>query len=226
MSDTETELELEDLDDESDELENESESENEGDEVECNELLLQEDEFVFEGTEDYEEYNDNNEKKKTNKKVEKKVKNVSQFPIRETEKSMDVKHKKAIAQFGEPIANLIKEYSDKYSDNQEKYNMIYHLYDSMDNDEKKVLVDDMKKKKVNLTIFKEDTFKRDQDIQLQESKPEVKEGNIRCKGRNKKNVQCTSMKVLYYQRQTRGADEPMTTFYRCCSCDYQWSENK
>ena len=33
---------------------------------------------------------------------------------------------------------------------------------------------------------------------------------------------CKSKKTTYTQAQTRSADEPMTTFVTCLSCDFRW----
>jgi len=33
---------------------------------------------------------------------------------------------------------------------------------------------------------------------------------------------CKSMKTVYYQMQTRSADEPMTTYVTCTNCDKRW----
>ena len=35
---------------------------------------------------------------------------------------------------------------------------------------------------------------------------------------------CSHGHAYFMQIQTRSADEPMTTFYRCCSCSKQWSD--
>jgi len=37
---------------------------------------------------------------------------------------------------------------------------------------------------------------------------------------------CSHPRAFFMQIQTRSADEPMTTFYKCCSqqCGYQWRE--
>lgn len=44
---------------------------------------------------------------------------------------------------------------------------------------------------------------------------EVEEGVTKCK--------CGSGRVFTYQKQTRGADEPMTTFAKCVECKTNWS---
>jgi len=36
---------------------------------------------------------------------------------------------------------------------------------------------------------------------------------------------CEHGRAYFYQLQTRSADEPMTIFYRCVNCAYQWREN-
>ncbi|OAX43466.1 hypothetical protein K503DRAFT_789463 [Rhizopogon vinicolor AM-OR11-026] len=36
---------------------------------------------------------------------------------------------------------------------------------------------------------------------------------------------CSHPRAYFYQLQIRSADEPMTTFYRCAGCAYQWREN-
>eukprot|EP00850_Spirogloea_muscicola_P005625 SM000026S08874 [mRNA] locus=s26:223338:224061:+ [translate_table: standard] len=37
---------------------------------------------------------------------------------------------------------------------------------------------------------------------------------------------CQSSEAFFMQVQTRSADEPMTTFYKCCNlpCSYRWKE--
>ncbi len=44
---------------------------------------------------------------------------------------------------------------------------------------------------------------------------EVEEGVLECK--------CGSKRVFSYSKQTRGADEPMTTFAICVSCNAKWT---
>jgi len=35
---------------------------------------------------------------------------------------------------------------------------------------------------------------------------------------------CGASRAYFMQLQTRSADEPMTTFYRCCSCFFRWKD--
>lgn len=35
---------------------------------------------------------------------------------------------------------------------------------------------------------------------------------------------CSNKKAYFMQIQIRSADEPMTTFYKCTNCGYQWKE--
>jgi DNA-directed RNA polymerase III subunit RPC11 len=36
---------------------------------------------------------------------------------------------------------------------------------------------------------------------------------------------CGCKRAYFMQIQIRSADEPMTTFYKCIDCSYQWREN-
>jgi DNA-directed RNA polymerase III subunit RPC11 len=36
---------------------------------------------------------------------------------------------------------------------------------------------------------------------------------------------CSHQRAYFFQMQTRSADEPMSTFYRCVECGHQWKEN-
>jgi len=47
---------------------------------------------------------------------------------------------------------------------------------------------------------------------------QAEEGVVQC-------VKCKSMKVYSVSRQTRAADEPMTTVSVCTSCKHKWSQN-
>ncbi|KAK8883293.1 transcription elongation factor TFIIS [Tritrichomonas musculus] len=42
------------------------------------------------------------------------------------------------------------------------------------------------------------------------------------KSKNYKCIKCKSNNISFYQLQTRSADEPMTTFFTCGDCGYNW----
>ncbi|EEB08602.1 DNA-directed RNA polymerase III complex subunit Rpc11 [Schizosaccharomyces japonicus yFS275] len=44
--------------------------------------------------------------------------------------------------------------------------------------------------------------------------------DIPCENKN-----CDNRRAYFFQLQIRSADEPMSTFYRCTECGYQWREN-
>ena len=35
---------------------------------------------------------------------------------------------------------------------------------------------------------------------------------------------CEHNRAYFMQMQTRSADEPMTTFYKCCECGHRWKD--
>ena len=35
---------------------------------------------------------------------------------------------------------------------------------------------------------------------------------------------CEHERAYFMQMQTRSADEPMTTFYKCCECGHRWKD--
>jgi DNA-directed RNA polymerase subunit M/transcription elongation factor TFIIS len=57
--------------------------------------------------------------------------------------------------------------------------------------------------------------KRDLMMEAARAKHEDYEGQFKC-------GKCKSTKTTYYQMQTRSADEPMTTFVTCMTCNNRW----
>ncbi len=57
--------------------------------------------------------------------------------------------------------------------------------------------------------------KRDLMLEQARTKEQNYEGQFKC-------GKCKSTKTTYYQMQTRSADEPMTTFVTCTTCNNRW----
>ncbi len=58
-------------------------------------------------------------------------------------------------------------------------------------------------------------------------KDDVMGGAAQWANADKTQVRCEMCKnelAYYYQMQTRSADEPMTTFYKCTKCGHNWKE--
>lgn len=58
----------------------------------------------------------------------------------------------------------------------------------------------------------------DADIKLNR-RSNIVSDNVPCKKKG-----CPSKRIDITMRQTRSADEPMTTFYRCLECGHTWKE--
>ena len=63
-------------------------------------------------------------------------------------------------------------------------------------------------------IYRETANKINEQDEFIKNPFEVVEGVLECK--------CGSKKVYSYQKQCRGADEPMTTFAQCVKCNAKW----
>jgi DNA-directed RNA polymerase subunit M/transcription elongation factor TFIIS len=81
---------------------------------------------------------------------------------------------------------------------------------------KNIFVRDIKNKKIgwNHEIYRETANKINEQDEFIKNPFEVVEGVLECK--------CGSKKVYSYQKQCRGADEPMTTFAQCVKCNAKW----
>jgi transcription elongation factor S-II len=58
---------------------------------------------------------------------------------------------------------------------------------------------------------------KEQEMKEQLVKNELFDGAYTCR-------KCKSKKTTYYQMQTRSADEPLTTFVTCLSCNNRWKD--
>jgi DNA-directed RNA polymerase subunit M/transcription elongation factor TFIIS len=81
----------------------------------------------------------------------------------------------------------------------------------------KALVKDIKKEKIGWAhpIFSDIKNRIEEHDEFIINPFEVEEGVTTC--------HCGSRRVFTYQKQTRGSDEPMTTFARCVKCKAQWT---
>jgi DNA-directed RNA polymerase subunit M/transcription elongation factor TFIIS len=116
---------------------------------------------------------------------------------------------------------------EKSNKNPEKYNdILYQTIGDLLN--KKKLSDVLSSIKSNKTGWNHCDFQEFQD-QLNEQDDfienpfEVAEGVLECKKVLKNGKVCGSKRVFSYSKQTRSADEPMTTFATCCACGTKWT---
>ena len=106
---------------------------------------------------------------------------------------------------------------------------IYNLssiYDARPEDREKKLVELLNNNKIafNSPIFSQEQFKDTIETKNIETPPIVKEGTFicgKCVGKKHKDG---GKKTIYYQLQTRGGDEPMTSFISCTVCGNKWKE--
>ena len=127
------------------------------------------------------------------------------------------------------LENYIYKYSQrKYKKNIEKHyiDIVYQITNDLSNKTPLVtVIDNIKNDKIgwNHIIFKDIQNKLDEQDSFIENPFEVEEGVQQCKSFNPKTgTTCNSKRVIYYQRQERGADEPMTTYNTCYSCGASW----
>jgi len=127
------------------------------------------------------------------------------------------------------VEGYIHKYSNrKYKKNIEKHykNIVYQTVNDLTNAVPvNTIIDNIKNDKVswNHILFKDIQNKLDEQDNFIEHPFEVEEGVQQCKAFNPKTgTTCNSKRVIYYQRQERGSDEPMTTYNTCYSCGASW----
>lgn len=64
--------------------------------------------------------------------------------------------------------------------------------------------------------FSEILFKQREQDEFIVNPFEVEEGVLKC-------PKCSNMRTFSYSKQTRSADEPMTTFAQCMTCKHKWT---
>lgn len=127
------------------------------------------------------------------------------------------------------LEGYIYKYSTKkYKKNLEKHyrNIVYQTINDVSNNVSlDTIIESIKNDKIgwNHILFKDIQNKLDEQDSFIENPFEVEEGVQQCKAFNSKTgTTCNSKRVIYYQRQERGADEPMTTYNTCYSCGASW----
>jgi DNA-directed RNA polymerase subunit M/transcription elongation factor TFIIS len=119
---------------------------------------------------------------------------------------------------------IIEKYIHKYSKNSEFYENSYKkvVYQVIGDIIVSVTLEDIikniKTKMVewNHSIFTDIKKRIEEHDEFIINPFEVEEGVTTC-------GKCGSGRVFTYQKQTRGADEPMTTFAKCVKCKVNWS---
>ena len=116
----------------------------------------------------------------------------------------------------------IYEFCDKTYENIEKnYTLIlYNLINDIQNGENlKNIFNNIKKNKLswNHCFYNNMILEENEQNNFLVTPFEIEEGVLEC--------DCGSKLVLSYQKQSRSADEPMSTYSKCMKCNKQWVIN-
>ncbi len=104
-------------------------------------------------------------------------------------------------------------------------NLYQTVGDILNGEKPKTILTNIKAGKIGWShpSFKEMKNRMDEQDGFIENPIEVEKGVQQCKAVNKTTGKvCNSKRVIYYQRQERGSDEPMTTYNTCCACGAKW----
>jgi DNA-directed RNA polymerase subunit M/transcription elongation factor TFIIS len=152
--------------------------------------------------------------------------NINKMVFPDTEKEYDIRLKgklvlKTVLNQDTNI-KIVEKYIHKKSLKNEDYDDTYIkiLYqtvgDILNGKDLKIMINDIKKNMIgwNHTIFTDIKNRIEEHDEFIINPFEVEEGVTTC--------HCGSGRVFTYQKQTRGADEPMTTFAECVKCKAKW----
>ena len=95
--------------------------------------------------------------------------------------------------------------------------ILYNLINDIQNGKNlKYLLDDIKINKLiwNHEFYNDMILEENEQNNFIETPFEIEEGVLEC--------DCGSKRVFSYQKQSRSADEPMSTYATCMSCKKQW----
>lgn len=106
---------------------------------------------------------------------------------------------------------------NEYGNKQKNYiKCIYQIYGDLSKNKKAHLIlDQIKKYNWDHETYADEKAKQDEQDDFIENPFEIEEGVIECK--------CGSKRVFSYSKQTRSADEPMTTYAECVECSSKWT---
>jgi len=106
---------------------------------------------------------------------------------------------------------------NQYGDDQKKYTKcIYQIYgDLTKNKQSQLIIDQIRKYNWEHETYADEKARQDEQDDFIENPFEIEEGVIECK--------CGSKRVFSYSKQTRSADEPMTTYAECVECSSKWT---
>lgn len=114
---------------------------------------------------------------------------------------------------------ILEKYVHKTAKNTDEYKKILYqiIGDILAGKDLKIVIGDLKKDMVlwEHPIFTTIKNRIDEHDEFIVNPFEVEEGVTTC--------HCGSERVFTYQKQTRGCDEPMTTFAKCVKCKANWS---
>jgi len=106
-----------------------------------------------------------------------------------------------------------------------KRNIYQTVGDILDGEKLKAMLGKIKAGKLGWEHpkFSEMKIRMEEQDNFLENPFEVVEGVQQCKAFSEKTGKiCNSKRVMYFSRQERGADEPMTTYNTCCACGAKW----
>jgi DNA-directed RNA polymerase subunit M/transcription elongation factor TFIIS len=98
-----------------------------------------------------------------------------------------------------------------------KRNLYQTIGDILNGEKLEKMLSEIKDGKLgwNHPAFKDIQIRMEEQDSFIETPFEVVEGVLECR--------CGSKRVIYYQRQHRSCDEPMTTYASCCACSKKWT---
>lgn len=119
----------------------------------------------------------------------------------------------------EKIVNSVEKSINEMSENETLYkDILYNVLSALnEGTNSQEVIAQLKSKRLgwNHPDFDEVAFKQKEQDDFTISPFQVEEGVLKC-------PKCGGCKTFSYSKQTRSADEPMTTFANCVKCNHKW----